>query len=70
MPAKKVKLNKYGWKPDKPDKRDKYMSSYLVKQEKDLPPVVDLREKMPFVYNQGNLGSCTGQSIAGVFITD
>lgn len=30
----------------------------------DLPPVVDLRGKCPDVYDQGDLGSCTGNAIA------
>ena len=30
-----------------------------------LPPSVDLRPKCPPVYNQGSLGSCTANAIAG-----
>lgn len=32
----------------------------------NIKPTVDLREKMPLVYNQGNLGSCTANAIGGV----
>jgi len=31
----------------------------------DLPPVIDLRDKMPTVYDQGALGSCTANALAG-----
>ncbi|HJT06826.1 MAG TPA: hypothetical protein VJ747_07870, partial [Stellaceae bacterium] len=30
-----------------------------------LPPKVDMRESCPPVYDQGQLGSCTGNAIAG-----
>lgn len=49
------------WKPDKLDSRDyKYAVS-----NKASPNIVDLRPYCSTVENQGNLGSCTGQSIAG-----
>lgn len=35
-----------------------------------MPVVVDLREKCPPVYNQGQLGSCTGNAIAGAYQFD
>jgi C1A family cysteine protease len=56
------KFNKFGWKPDTPDKRDRYMI-YKIDSNK-LPKSVDLRSKMPPIYDQGELGSCTGQCIA------
>lgn len=59
----KVNFNKFGWKPDKPDKRDR---KYMVPAHIDvaaLPVSVDLRHGMPPVYSQGDLGSCTGQAI-------
>ena len=31
-----------------------------------LPPIVDLRNKFPPVYNQGNLGSCTANALCGL----
>lgn len=49
------------WKPDKLDKRDyKYNIS-----AKTIPNLVDLRPYCSSIENQGSLGSCTGQSIAG-----
>ena len=56
----------YGWKPDLPDKRDKlYKIESFVIPDKVLPPLVDLRPKISKIYNQGSLGSCTAQAIAG-----
>jgi len=54
----------YGWKPDLPDHRDlKYaVAPALLKK---LPAKVDLRSGCPPVYDQGALGSCTGNAIAG-----
>jgi C1A family cysteine protease len=55
------KIAKYHWKADKPDNRDhKYSITY-----KEQPNIVDLRPYCTPVENQGNLGSCTGQAIAG-----
>ena len=31
-----------------------------------LPPIVDLTRKMPPIYDQGNLGSCTAQAFCGL----
>lgn len=54
----------YGWKPDLPDKRDfLYAVPHPVAQA--LPPSVDLRPGCPAVYDQGQLGSCTANAIAG-----
>lgn len=58
----------FGWKPDLPDHRDKLYKVELRKEIqvlKKLPISVDLTDKMPKVYNQGELGSCTAQAIAG-----
>lgn len=51
----------YGYIPDLPDHRDLV---YKITKPIDLPPLVDLRPNCPKVYDQGELGSCTGQSIA------
>jgi C1A family cysteine protease len=49
------------WKADKLDTRD---YRYQVTQKLN-PNVVDLRKYCSPIENQGSLGSCTGQSIAG-----
>jgi len=56
-----MKIKHYGWVRDLPDQRD------LLKLETPqvVPDNVDLRPLMPPVYNQGNLGSCTANAIAG-----
>ena len=52
----------YGWMPDLPDGRDfQYTPKFLW----FLPRRADLRSQMPAVYNQGELGSCTANAIAG-----
>lgn len=54
---------KYGWKPDIPDQRDYYHSTNVECTQDE----VDLRDKCPPVYNQGNLGSCTANAIAAAY---
>lgn len=51
----------YGWRKDQPDPRD----HELTLTGASLPALVDLRRAMPPVYDQGQLGSCTGNAIAG-----
>ncbi len=53
-----------GWIPDVPDQRD---FAYQVAKPELLPPLVDLRSKMPVVYDQGKLGSCTANAIGAAF---
>lgn len=57
------KVKRYGWTPDLPDHRDHLYSAPRLPTS--LPPKVDLRPSMPPVYDQGQLGSCTGNAIAG-----
>lgn len=54
---------RYGWAPDLPDERD---HQYAAPMAISLPPRYDLRDHygLPPVYDQGQLGSCTGNSIA------
>ena len=57
------KIQTYGWIPDLPDARDHLYAApppVLV----TLPPKKDLRPQCPLIYVQGQLGSCTGNSIA------
>ena len=55
---------KYGWKPSLPDHRHKLFSDIKV-EKKELPPKVDLLAKCSLVEDQGNLGSCTANALAG-----
>jgi C1A family cysteine protease len=56
---------RYGWIPDLPDHRDQMFAAaplFLAA----LPTAVDLRPQCPTeIYDQGQLGSCTGNAIAG-----
>lgn len=58
-----VRKGKYGWKKDREDNRDFLLS--VEHLPTILPPAVDLRSAMPEVYDQGDLGSCTANAIAG-----
>src|SRR5688572_1883300 len=58
-----TQVYRLGWKRDLPDPCDLHYT--FIKPAADLPKSVDLRTHMPFVYDQGNLGSCTAQAIAG-----
>ena len=54
----------YGWIPDLPDQRDKLYGVVRAIPRK-LPASTDLRARCSPVENQGNLGSCTGNALAG-----
>jgi C1A family cysteine protease len=54
----------YGWTPDRPDQRDKYYAA-IAAAPKKLPTSVDLRATCSSVENQGALGSCTANALAG-----
>jgi len=54
----------YGWVPDLPDQRDVLYSAVRPVPAR-LPPSTDLRAGCSPVENQGPLGSCTGNAIAG-----
>jgi C1A family cysteine protease len=58
------KIQKYGWLPDLPDIRD-HVYAAPAPVLGALPASVDLRPNCPPVYDQGQLGSCTGNAIAG-----
>src|SRR6516165_5547221 len=60
----------FGWVRDLPDDRDFVYGAPLVKFPQGLPPSVDLRSECPPVYDQGQLGSCTGNGIAGAIEFD
>lgn len=63
MPTSKVNAW-YGWVPDRPDYRDKLYAS-IAAPPKKLPAKVDLCEYCSRVENQGQLGSCTANALAG-----
>ncbi len=58
------KVKRYGWIPDLPDDRD---LGYAAPRVAKLPPSTDLRRGFPAAYDQGDLGSCTANAIAGAF---
>lgn len=64
MPAKRTDKRGYGWVPDLPDHRD-IMYSAVRKVPAELPAKVDLRAQCSPVEDQGQLGSCTGNALAG-----
>ena len=56
-------VRNYGWVPDIPDGRDYLYSA--IRPIIRLPDKVDLRQNCSGIEQQGNLGSCTAQAIAG-----
>ena len=58
------KIARYGWRPSHPDHRD--LKLQLPALRAPLPPVVDLRSGIGPSYDQGQLGSCTGNALAGM----
>jgi C1A family cysteine protease len=70
MPLVRHKIKRYGWVADTPDQRD-HLYAAPVAHLKKLPPKVDLRPQCPTViYDQGQLGSCTANAIAGAIQFD
>lgn len=55
----------YGWIPDLPDHRDHLLQ--ISELPLELPSKVDLHANCPPVYDQGSLGSCTANALAGAF---
>lgn len=55
---------KYGWRPDVPDQRD-YLYSEIIRIPKKLPERIDLVRYCSPVEDQGQLGSCTANAMAG-----
>jgi C1A family cysteine protease len=58
-----------GWVRDLPDQRD-HLYSAPLEQLRTLPTQVDLRPQCPAVYDQGHIGSCTANAIAGAIQFD
>jgi C1A family cysteine protease len=61
------KIARFGWVKDTPDPRDLLFKASPIVAAKPLPKSVDLRPGCPPVYDQGQVGSCTANSIAGAF---
>jgi C1A family cysteine protease len=53
-----------GWRHDLPDFRDHRFSAPQTLLPQTLPVTIDMRPHMPGIYDQGQLGSCTGNAIA------
>lgn len=64
-----MKIRRYGWIPDLPDRRDRVFAAAPATLAA-LPPRIDLRGQCPPVYDQGALGSCTANAIAGALQFD
>ena len=63
--AKSPKVNAwYGWIPDRPDYRDRLYAA-IARPPRRMPASVDLRSSCSPVENQGRLGSCTANALAG-----
>jgi len=63
------KISRYGWQPDLPDHRD-HLYAAPMEVIGAIPAKVDLRAQCPPVYDQGQLGSCTANAIAGALEFD
>jgi C1A family cysteine protease len=64
------RISGYGWTPDLPDHRDFLYAVPPHVTAVALPPSVDLRPHCPPVFDQGQLGSCTANAIAGAIEFD
>jgi len=67
--TKVTKLHKrspkwYGWLPDLPDHRD-FLYAAIAPKVVRLPQKIDLQRQCSPVEDQGNLGSCTANSLVG-----
>ena len=58
---------KYNRKPDRKDERDfKYSDHLQIVNPESLPQSENLIAKCPPVFDQGDIGSCTGNALAGM----
>ena len=62
-------ISRYGWVRDLPDARDLIYAAPRPTVAA-LPAKVDLTSQFGAVYDQGQLGSCTGNALAGAFEFD
>lgn len=54
----------FGWVRDRPDPSDRFLKAPAFAEPAPRPKSVDLTAKMPHVYDQGPIGSCTANAIA------
>lgn len=63
-------IHGFGWSPDLPDHRD-FLYAAPTPILRKIPAKADLRPKCPKeIYDQGQLGSCTGNAIAAAIEFD
>lgn len=60
---------RYGWKPQRPDHRD-FSFRRVLDHDVPVPDTFPIPENMQPPYDQGQLGSCTGNAIAGALEYD
>jgi C1A family cysteine protease len=60
-------VRKFGWRKDFHDPRDFKYKVSAPEAPRVVPPLVDLRPGCPPVYDQADLGSCTGNALAGAY---
>jgi len=65
----RFRVSRFGWLPDLPDHRDR-LYAVPLKIAGVIPARIDLRAQCPPVYDQGELGSCTANAIAGAIQFD
>ena len=59
---------KFPWRrPASSPLRPRYQVPAHHKNPANLPPSIDLTPEMPRVYDQGQLGACTGNALAGLY---
>lgn len=68
-PLSQRRIAQFGWIRDLPDPRGQ-LFSVPVATLTALPPAVDLHSQFPPVYNQGRIGSCRANAIAGAIQVD
>lgn len=60
-------MRKYGWSKERADNSNKDREFHLFETIAQLPALVDLRNVCPPVYDQGTIGSCTANAVAGAY---
>ena len=61
-------VRKYGWRRStRPSPHPRYRVPARYRDPSALPASVDLTPQCPAVYDQGQLGSCTANALAGLF---